>query len=156
MTYFGQVRSDPHIDQMLDNWVEGDQQGRRSWVNADFYNIHGDLIDGFDASIKGGVFLVDIGGSNGRNIEELRFAFPKVPGRLVLQDIPSVIDRLRDLPDYVETMRYDFFTEQPVKGMLLHSATRYFISPVLFGFYFSTNTNRGSRRESLLHALHSA
>ncbi|KAI1127812.1 S-adenosyl-L-methionine-dependent methyltransferase [Nemania abortiva] len=37
-------------------------------------------------------------------------------GRLVLQDLPPVINATGSVDPGIEKMRYDFFTEQPVKG----------------------------------------
>ena len=63
------------------------------------------------------VLFVDVGGGKGHEARKLREAHPELPGRLILQDLPSMIDRVReDPPKGVEFMPYDFFTPQPVKG----------------------------------------
>ncbi|CEN60871.1 hypothetical protein ASPCAL07543 [Aspergillus calidoustus] len=42
--------------------------------------------------------------------------FPDLPGRVILQDLPSVIEGAQPSPAGVESMGHDFFTPQPVKG----------------------------------------
>lgn len=62
------------------------------------------------------VLLVDIGGGQGQDLLAFRSAFPDLPGRLILQDLPHVIADA-EIPDgVIESQGYDFFTEQPVKG----------------------------------------
>ena len=63
------------------------------------------------------VLFVDVGGGKGHEARNLREAHPELLGRLILQDLPSMIDRVRDdPPEGVELMPYDFFTPQPIKG----------------------------------------
>jgi hypothetical protein len=47
-----------------------------------------------------------------------RTKYPDAPGRLILQDLPHVIDSIQELHPKVERMKHDFYTEQPVKGVL--------------------------------------
>jgi hypothetical protein len=46
----------------------------------------------------------------------LRRKYPNAPGRLVLQDLPVVINAIQQLDPKIERMTHDFYTEQPVKG----------------------------------------
>ena len=63
------------------------------------------------------VLFVDVGGGKGHEATSLRQAHPDIPGRLILQDLPSMIERVRaNPPEGIELMPYDFFTLQPVKG----------------------------------------
>lgn len=63
------------------------------------------------------VLLVDVGGNKGHDISSFHKAYPDLPGRLILQDMPSMIDTVRaDPPEGIELISYDFFTPQPVKG----------------------------------------
>lgn len=74
------------------------------------------------------VVLVDVGGSQGGDIIAFQKKFPQVQGRLVLQDLPIVIDAIKEgeLPAGIEAQGYDFFEEQPVKG-----ARAYYLRTVL-------------------------
>ena len=68
------------------------------------------------------VLFVDVGGSKGHEAISFHAAHPDIPGRLILQDLPSVIDKFtQDPPQGIELMPYDFFTAQPIKGQLFFS-----------------------------------
>ncbi|OJJ51632.1 hypothetical protein ASPZODRAFT_12446 [Penicilliopsis zonata CBS 506.65] len=71
--------------------------------------------------------LVDIGGGIGHDLIEFKQQFPELPGRLVLQDLPQVIDDIsQPLPDGIEAIKYDMFTPQPIRG-----AKAYYMRTVL-------------------------
>lgn len=61
------------------------------------------------------VLFVDVAGGLGRYTEALLAKFPGIPGRLILQDLPPVIESIQELHPRIERMEYDFFTEQPIK-----------------------------------------
>jgi hypothetical protein len=61
--------------------------------------------------------LVDIGGGIGHDVSLFKQHFPQLPGKLVVQDLPRVIEDIKEpLPEGVEAMVYDMFTPQQVKG----------------------------------------
>ncbi|KAL2811427.1 O-methyltransferase [Aspergillus granulosus] len=62
------------------------------------------------------VVLVDVGGNTGGDVATFRRQFPGLPGRVVLQDLPSVIEGAQNNLEGVEAMGHDFFTPQPIKG----------------------------------------
>lgn len=62
------------------------------------------------------VLLVDVGGGEGHDIASFHKAFPNAPGKLVLQDLPFVIDNIKDLDPVVVRQKHDFFEIQPVRG----------------------------------------
>ncbi|TLS29559.1 hypothetical protein PpBr36_01431 [Pyricularia pennisetigena] len=105
--------------------MAGYRQGRLPWMHPSFYPVQERLVAGFDASTA---LLVDIGGSIGHDIAEFHRHHPTAPGQLILQDLPVVIDEIEpgSLPASVTPMRYDFLTEQPVKG-----ARAYYMHSVL-------------------------
>jgi demethylsterigmatocystin 6-O-methyltransferase len=59
--------------------------------------------------------FVDIGGGTGQQCAAIKEKFPDLPGKVILQDLPAVVAEAK-LPEDIETMAYDFFTPQPVKG----------------------------------------
>ncbi|KAK5662736.1 hypothetical protein OQA88_6143 [Cercophora sp. LCS_1] len=77
-------------------------------------------------------FVVDIGGGKGQALVKLQQEIPGAfGGKLVLQDLPSVIDTLKeDEVPGIEKMVYDAFTPQPVKN-----AHVYFMRRFLHDFY---------------------
>lgn len=66
------------------------------------------------------VLLVDVGGGPGQEMARFRQRYPGVSGRIVLQDLPLTLNRLEKVPEGIEPMEYNFFTPQPVQGMLYH------------------------------------
>ncbi|KAM5382706.1 hypothetical protein ACJZ2D_002289 [Fusarium nematophilum] len=103
----------------------GYRQGRPSWMDVGFFPVQEKLIDGFEQT-DNAVLLVEVGGSFGHDIEEFRGKFPDAAGSLVLQDLPPVIDQITKLDGKIDRIKYDFFTEQPIKG-----ARAYYLHSVL-------------------------
>jgi demethylsterigmatocystin 6-O-methyltransferase len=61
--------------------------------------------------------FVDIGGNIGHKAIEFRTAYPDIPGRVIVQDLPFVVrDAMTAIG--VEAMAYDFNTPQPIKGSM--------------------------------------
>ncbi|EGX88469.1 O-methyltransferase, putative [Cordyceps militaris CM01] len=76
--------------------------------------------------------IVDVGGGRGQALLAIQGDGEGVfSGRLVLQDLPTVIDTLKpeDIPG-IEPMAYDIFTPQPVQG-----ARVYLMRRLLHDFY---------------------
>lgn len=68
---------------------------------------------------EGGHVLVDVGGGFGHQSAALLGAFPHLSGKIVLQDLPQTLDHLPPgvvVPEGIEKLPHDFFTEQPIKG----------------------------------------
>jgi len=59
--------------------------------------------------------LIDVGGGLGHDLIAFQLKNPNLPGKLIVQDLPAVIDSIKDLPSGIEAMKYDFFKPQPVK-----------------------------------------
>ena len=62
------------------------------------------------------VLLVDVGGGKGKLIERFRQQRPDLRGRMILQDLPNVIEG-KAASAALEYMEHDFFNPQPVIGM---------------------------------------
>ncbi|KAG6357401.1 hypothetical protein INS49_013278 [Diaporthe citri] len=63
--------------------------------------------------------FVDVGGGFGHQSAALLGAFPHLKGKLVLQDLPQTLEHLPPgvvIPDGIQKLPHDFFTEQPIKG----------------------------------------
>ena len=59
--------------------------------------------------------FVDIGGGIGHHCAELKAKYPKLPGKVYLQDLADTIKQARPTPG-VEAMEHDMFKPQPIKG----------------------------------------
>ncbi|KAI0543632.1 S-adenosyl-L-methionine-dependent methyltransferase [Xylaria curta] len=68
---------------------------------------------------------VNIGGGIGHQCVQFKNAFPDIPGRVILQDLPHTISQALSHPE-VENMACDFYQPQPITG-----ATFYFMRGVL-------------------------
>ncbi|KAI1269964.1 O-methyltransferase-domain-containing protein [Xylariaceae sp. FL1019] len=75
--------------------------------------------------VEGDALLVDIGGNTGYDLQGFHKAHPDRPGKLILQDTPSVVEAVK-LESPFEVMAHDMFTPQPVKG-----ANAYYMKMVL-------------------------
>lgn len=84
-------------------------------MDMGFYPVHDRLIQGARSG-KNDVFLVDVGGNKGHDLDEFRSKWPDFPGRLIVQDQPHVLNEIETLHPAIEPMAHDFFTEQPIKG----------------------------------------
>jgi hypothetical protein len=62
------------------------------------------------------VIFVDVGSALGHQSIALRERYPNLPGRVIIQDMPQVINMVQPRHG-IEPQVYDFFTPQPVKGM---------------------------------------
>ncbi|KAF2833250.1 S-adenosyl-L-methionine-dependent methyltransferase [Ophiobolus disseminans] len=125
MNMFQYMVANPPLGKQFNHHMGGYRQGRPSWMDPTFYPVEKQLFTGFDTS-PDAALLVDIGGSLGHDLEEFRTKYPDAPGRLVLQDLPEVIDTIQHLNPKIERMSYDFHTEQPVKA-----ARAYYMHSVL-------------------------
>ncbi|MCJ1397526.1 hypothetical protein MMC11_000720 [Xylographa trunciseda] len=125
--FFEWLQANPKVFETFNNHMAGYRQGRPSWMNSDFYPVQDLLGKGFYTEDKDAVMLVDIGGGLGHDIEEFQSKHPELPGRLVLQDLPSVIkEAIPKLHKAIEPMEHDFFTPEPIKG-----ARAYYMHSVL-------------------------
>lgn len=123
--WFEHIQTHPENGPAFNNHMAGYLLGRPPWMEDDFYPAKERLIKGFDAENKDAVMFVDIAGGFGHYTEQFRSKFPDVPGRLIVQDLPVVIDQVQGLHPRIEKMGYDFLTEQPVKGELSFGGQRH-------------------------------
>ncbi|KAJ5615267.1 hypothetical protein N7537_000381 [Penicillium hordei] len=99
----------------LNDYLGGYNLGRPLWMDPSVYPVEERLIDGADSS-PDAPFLVDIGGNMGHDLERFQSRYPNAPGNLILQDLPMMLDQIKDLDPAIIRMGYDFHDEQPVKG----------------------------------------
>ena len=92
----------------MSTWGEGNS------LIHDLYPIRKNLVDGFD-EIGGNVFWVDVGGGYGQKTIAIKKAFPDIPGRFIVEDLPDTITNAPKV-EGIENVSHDFLTEQPIKG----------------------------------------
>ena len=59
--------------------------------------------------------LVDVGGGSGQQCLAFKVYYPKLPGRLILQDLPQILENVPPI-ESVEMMARNFFEPQAIKG----------------------------------------
>lgn len=62
------------------------------------------------------VAIVDVGGSRGEVLAEIKASHPSIQGRMVVQDRAPVFESMQNKPKDIEFMVHDIFTEQPIRG----------------------------------------
>ena len=73
------------------------------------------------------VLMVDMGGNVGHDLQIFHQAYPNLPGRLIVQDLPGAISTVdTEAIKPVEAMAHDFFKPQPIVG-----AKAYYMKMVL-------------------------
>lgn len=138
---FEHLTMHPPLGQQFNHHMGGYRLGRRSWMDSAAYPVQERLIQGMSVS-PDTTILVDIGGSLGHDLREFAYVggpssnaftntrpsskYPHEPGLLILQDLPEVINAIESLHPRIQSMEYDFFTEQPVKA-----ARAYYLHSVL-------------------------
>ena len=93
--------------------MTGQRHNRMDWFDA--FPVE-DIL--FQASQKSNdeILLIDIAGGRGHDLEAFRRRFPNASGKLILQEVPDVINDIQNLDESIVRMEYDFFTPQPVLG----------------------------------------
>ncbi|KAK0108211.1 hypothetical protein ONS95_003031 [Cadophora gregata] len=118
-----------HPEQMsnFNDLMMGQRMNRIEWFN--FADVDSILFDGYNASHVDGTLLIDVGGGRGHDLEAFRKQFPEAKGSLVLQDLPPVIDDIKELHEDIVRMKHDFFTPQSVEG-----ARAYYLRSILHDY----------------------
>lgn len=100
-------------------------------MDQEVYPVRESLIEGLEGGADGEppVLLVDIGGGYGHDLIEFQTKYPDPPGRLILQDLPRVLDKINDLPEGIELVPYDFNESQPIQG-----ARAYYMHQILHDY----------------------
>ncbi|KAL4892622.1 S-adenosyl-L-methionine-dependent methyltransferase [Aspergillus ambiguus] len=100
----------------FNDFMEGHRANRPHW--GDWYPVQERIIDGAVKDPRRAL-LVDIGGGRGHDLMLFRDRFPDAPGKLVLEDLPSVVDEATQTwkAAGIEAIKHDFFKEpNPVRG----------------------------------------
>ncbi|KAL8958171.1 MAG: hypothetical protein Q9193_004719 [Seirophora villosa] len=121
------ARTQPGLGEIFALHMSGYHAQRPSWMDPGFYPVEERLLKGCK---QGGeqVFLVDVGGGIGHDVEELMAKFPVVSKnrRLVLQETSAMVAQAKRQRPQLESQVHDFFSPQPIKG-----ARAYYMHSVL-------------------------
>ncbi|KAM0271257.1 hypothetical protein ACHAPA_002863 [Fusarium lateritium] len=114
--YLRSVGLGPHTN----HHMGGYRQGRLPWMHPSIYPVEDQLFPGVEDSTDA-TLIVDVAGGLGHDIQEFKRLHPHHPGKLVLQDLPVVIQDVKDIDPSIQLMAHDFLTEQPIKGARAYS-----------------------------------
>lgn len=126
---FGWLTEHPEVFQAFHGYVHALRKHRPAW--SEIYPVKERLIDDLKMDGDSSVF-VDIGGGTGQILEDFHKSVPEYAGRLVLQELPEVINAVVASGSKLaqdsrfELQPHDFFTRQPIRG-----ARAYFMRSVL-------------------------
>ncbi|CAN9391058.1 unnamed protein product [Alternaria alternata] len=87
------------------------------WMKQDVGSLHtllSRLLANFEPTGESAL-LVDVGGGFGQHSVAFKKKFPELPGRIVVQDVPSTLAHAPKV-DGIEFQAHDFFTQQPIRG----------------------------------------
>lgn len=120
----------PEALSRFNSFMEGHRGNRPHW--ADWFPVREQLLDHPDMTAEIPL-LVDIGAGRGHELIGFRKRFPDAPGKLVMEDLSSVVDEAREALDLeaasIDTVAHDFFAEvQPVKGKATIHVSMYVFS----------------------------
>ncbi|KAF4990452.1 hypothetical protein FDECE_14393 [Fusarium decemcellulare] len=125
--FFSILQDNARLGKAFNGFMTGYAKARPRWV--DFYPFEERL--GAAAAEHSGPFLVDVGGGLGHELAPLCSGNTAPPGKLVLQDLPAVIDEAKasgNLPKAIEAVAHDFFKPQPEQH---RGAQAYFMRLIL-------------------------
>jgi hypothetical protein len=106
----------PRIDEAGNNHMAGYHSGRPSWMDEGFYPVKERPVSGMRHG-QDEIAIVDVGGSMGHDLQELKRKQPALRGRFVLQDQQHVLKQISGTLEGIVPMAHDFFSEQPIKGI---------------------------------------
>ncbi|KAI4239065.1 MAG: hypothetical protein LQ349_000642 [Xanthoria aureola] len=118
--FWDHLNKTPIHSETFNDFMATRREGKPSWY--DIYPVDRELLSSSsnaETNPEEGrdVLLVDVGGNRGHDLVKLRTKYPKLGGRLILQDLPDVLAHaFLDSEDMaIEAMPHDFFQPQPVR-----------------------------------------
>ena len=87
--------------------MSGNRSTRSHWI--DWFPVESVILSGA-SNRANDILLVDVGGGRGYDLVKFLNKYPSAWGRLMLQDLPSVIRSLEGLNQGIQALEYDFFT----------------------------------------------
>ncbi|KAI1744961.1 S-adenosyl-L-methionine-dependent methyltransferase [Xylaria scruposa] len=112
---FNWINERPDVLKSFMGWMAGQRDGLPTFLSTVDFNA--EFAKGAEASTP---VFVDVGGSMGHQCIAVKQKYPELVGRVVLQDLPETIEKVKVNPlpgfEQIEAMEYDFFTPQPLRG----------------------------------------
>jgi hypothetical protein len=109
---FEWLSSHPDQQELFNSYMASRREGRPMWF--DIYPV--ERLLGHAVPYKDTIFVVDVGGNQGHDLSKFRREYGHLPGRLVLQDLPNVVEGVDGKGAGIDVMGHNFLDPQPVKG----------------------------------------
>lgn len=114
---FSWLSENPRELGLMHTFFEADRGSRPNWV--DWFPVEENLIQNIPLG-QDQILLVDVAGGRGHEISAFHLKFPNLPGRLILQDLPEVLDNNALVLDAkIEKEPIDFWVQSPVLGWFM-------------------------------------
>lgn len=116
--------SDPAILGNFNLCMDAINMVQLSWLN--WFPVKEQVYEGINLN-EDSVALVDVGGGRGQPLSMFQEKYSTSPGRLVLEELPAVVDDIKQpLNSAIKIVKYNFFQQiQPVSGTYLPCHTLY-------------------------------
>lgn len=105
----------PQNPEKLDScntFMEGDCGARPSWL--EWFPVEERLL--CDTHPDAETLMVDVAGGRGHDLAAFATRYPDVPGRLILEDLPHVLEESTIDAERIEKQPFDLFKPQPIHG----------------------------------------
>ncbi|OQD71075.1 hypothetical protein PENPOL_c001G04565 [Penicillium polonicum] len=109
----------PQNPEKLDScntFMEGDRGARPSWL--EWFPVEERLL--CDVNPDAETLMVDVAGGRGHDLAAFLARYPDVPGRLVLEDLPHVLEESTVDMERIEKQAFDLFKPQPIHGARIY------------------------------------
>ncbi|KAE8375431.1 S-adenosyl-L-methionine-dependent methyltransferase [Aspergillus bertholletiae] len=113
LTVFEWLAANPGAHNLFHAYVESFRDGQHFWV--DWYPVQERILDSYIGT-SDDPLIVDVAGGSGRDILAFQRRFPHAEGRLILEDLPAVVNDDHFRGQALEKVAYDVFTPQPIQG----------------------------------------
>lgn len=117
--FFEYFQQAPELGRRFGSMMTAWSRDRPQWWDEHYYPVARRLTEGAKKD-DSAVFLVDVAGGRGHDVEAFKVKHPNVPGRLILQDTPDVINAT-SLSTGIEAEAIDFNTPQQIHGARAYS-----------------------------------
>ncbi|KAJ6136204.1 hypothetical protein N7512_001364 [Penicillium capsulatum] len=95
-------------------FMEADRGSRPSWL--EWFPTAERLLMGAQVQSNEDVLMVDVAGGRGHDLAAFAQRFPDATGRLVLEDLPHVLEESTVDNSRIEKIPFDLFKPQPIQG----------------------------------------
>ncbi|CDM34306.1 hypothetical protein DTO013E5_2304 [Penicillium roqueforti] len=106
----------PEYLDSCNTFMEGDRGARPSWL--EWFPVDERLLCGAQNDAE--TLMVDVAGGRGHDLAAFMARYPHVRGRLVLEDLPHVLEESTVDAERIEKQPFDLFKPQPIHGARIY------------------------------------